>query len=547
MNLEDLVVQQGRAPSEPLESAVAGLLGPVFTAGPAGPVAAPFTECSASVFRRGGFSTGPPLDELSRGAGEFAHSSHPRVIVEHGDTPAMFSNPQDRRTSDCVTGRFRLSRPDPDRKAATHMTRRPNPGVTRSTRMSRVLTAMPLAMLSAALTTHLVGSPPVTTGLATALPSATPAPPAPQVPGQPLEVPASMSLRGTAAMATDGWFAPTVGIGASALDIPPSALAAYQRAETVINTADNSCHISWQLIAAIGRVESDHGRFGVSSLNADGLATPGIFGIALDGSNNTARIMDSDAGLYDSDAKFDRAVGPMQFIPSTWRVVGVDADSDAERNPQDIDDAALAAAVYLCSGSDDLSTLAGQRAAVHRYNHSESYVDLVLSIMAAYLDINVAGPNSIVSAGYAVDPATDPSPDGAAAAGRAPVRGGSPAGTQAEVETPAPADDLPAAVHTDPRHEPPTEQPGEPPAEEPPAEEPPAEEPPAEEPPAEEPPAEEPPEPGTLTPEEAAQYCSDQGFTDDPANDADPYDTCVAEYNAADEVSTEPDTASVPR
>ena len=236
-------------------------------------------------------------------------------------------------------------------------------------------------------------------------------------------------------MATDGWFAPTVGIGASALDIPPSALAAYQRAETVINTADNSCHISWQLIAAIGRVESDHGRFGVSSLNADGLATPGIFGIALDGSNNTARIMDSDAGLYDSDAKFDRAVGPMQFIPSTWRVVGVDADSDAERNPQDIDDAALAAAVYLCSGSDDLSTLAGQRAAVHRYNHSESYVDLVLSIMAAYLDINVAGPNSIVSAGYAVDPATDPSPDGAAAAGRAPVRGGSPARTEAEVES----------------------------------------------------------------------------------------------------------------
>ena len=50
----------------------------------------------------------------------------------------------------------------------------------------------------------------------------------------------------------------------------------------------------------------------------------------------------------------------MQFIPSTWAVVGVDADGDGERNPQDIDDAALAAAVYLCSGNEDLSTDAGR-------------------------------------------------------------------------------------------------------------------------------------------------------------------------------------------
>ena len=68
----------------------------------------------------------------------------------------------------------------------------------------------------------------------------------------------------------------------------------------------------------------------------------------------------------------------MQFIPSTWSVVGVDADGDGERNPQDIDDAALGTAVYLCSGSDDLGTDAGRAAAVYRYNHSQSYVDLVL-------------------------------------------------------------------------------------------------------------------------------------------------------------------------
>ena len=48
---------------------------------------------------------------------------------------------------------------------------------------------------------------------------------------------------------------------------------------------------------------------------------------------------------------YDRAVGPMQFIPSTWSVIGVDGDNDGKRNPQDIDDAALATAVYLCSAT----------------------------------------------------------------------------------------------------------------------------------------------------------------------------------------------------
>jgi hypothetical protein len=90
----------------------------------------------------------------------------------------------------------------------------------------------------------------------------------------------------------------------------------------------------------------------------------------------------------------------MQFIPSTWSVVGVDADGDGVRNPQDIDDAALGTAVYLCSGSDDLGNEAGQRAAVYRYNHSQSYVDLVLAIMDAYLQGDFTSiPNGTVMAG----------------------------------------------------------------------------------------------------------------------------------------------------
>jgi hypothetical protein len=120
-------------------------------------------------------------------------------------------------------------------------------------------------------------------------------------------------------------------------------------------------------------------------LTDQGIARPGIFGPALDGRHGTVKIADTDAGQYDRDTRFDRAVGPMQFIPSTWAIVGVDADNDGQRNPQDIYDAALGSAVYLCSGPDDLSTTSGQRSAVYRYNHSQQYVDLVLAIERAYL------------------------------------------------------------------------------------------------------------------------------------------------------------------
>ncbi|MGH3469928.1 MAG: hypothetical protein ACRDQF_19590, partial [Thermocrispum sp.] len=166
-----------------------------------------------------------------------------------------------------------------------------------------------------------------------------------------------------------------------------------------LNAADPSCNLDWTLIAAIGRVESDHGRFGGNALDAEGKARPGIYGIALNGFNGTARITDTDGGRYDNDPIYDRAVGPMQFIPGTWEVAGVDADQDGVKDPQDIDDAATAAGVYLCAGAGDLSTDSGQRAAVYRYNHSSSYVDTVLSIAAAYAGGDFAPvPNGTASA-----------------------------------------------------------------------------------------------------------------------------------------------------
>lgn len=279
----------------------------------------------------------------------------------------------------------------------------------------RAATLVPLAVLSTAWTASLA-----TAGgsVVASAPADEQTPAGTSVPSKAIEAPASVSAPDEIAPGVAG----TRGLGvvggsqvsqvvadSTTAGIPAVALAAYQRAESVINAADTSCHLTWQLVAAIGRVESNHGRFGGNVLNDQGVATPGIYGIPLNGRNKTTKVSDTDAGAYDRDKVWDRAVGPMQFIPSTWSVVGVDADNDGQRNPQDIDDAALATAVYLCSGDDDLATTTGQEAAVYRYNHSNAYVDLVLRIMDAYASGDyTAVPNAVSAAGY-LAPSTSPS------------------------------------------------------------------------------------------------------------------------------------------
>ncbi|GAA3141216.1 hypothetical protein JOF29_000523 [Kribbella aluminosa] len=205
------------------------------------------------------------------------------------------------------------------------------------------------------------------------------------VPKQPISQPANVPVPGTVGPGVDPGEQPTqVVSGLSSNGIPNAALKAYSRAQQVLAQADPGCHLPWTLVAAIGRVESNHGRFGGNSLNSKGVAVPGIYGPRLDGSNGTAKIADTDAGAFDGDGAFDRAVGPMQFIPGTWRAVGVDGDGDGVRNPQDINDAAMTAGVYLCSGNTDLSKPADLNAALLRYNHSQQYADLVISIAKAY-------------------------------------------------------------------------------------------------------------------------------------------------------------------
>ena len=256
---------------------------------------------------------------------------------------------------------------------------------------------LPLAVLSAAWTVGLA-----TTG-SNAAASAGPdsLPDGVSIPLHAVKAPASLTPNRDLSQSFHGNRGQAVAT-ASASGIPAVALAAYQRAATIIDAADGTCHLRWQLIAAIGRVESDHGRVDGNHLNNKGIAVPGIYGPVLDGQNGTAKIPDTDGGQYDGNTQWDRAVGPMQFIPSTWAIVGVDGDNDGKRNPQDIYDASLAAAVYLCSGQANLSTVAGERSAVFRYNHSATYVDLVLAIEQAYLNGDYSAVPNGTSGGFGI-------------------------------------------------------------------------------------------------------------------------------------------------
>ncbi|MEV7111975.1 lytic murein transglycosylase [Streptomyces anulatus] len=169
--------------------------------------------------------------------------------------------------------------------------------------------------------------------------------------------------------------------GSAEAGIPASILAAYKQAEQTVATTDPACRLPWQLLAAIGKVESGQARGG--RVDTNGTTTSPILGPALNG-QGFALIKDTDGGAYDSDAVHDRAVGPMQFIPSTWASWGQDANGDGRKDPNNIYDAALAAGRYLCANDRDLAIAADLDKAVLSYNRSTEYLRTVRSWFSYY-------------------------------------------------------------------------------------------------------------------------------------------------------------------
>ncbi|MGN9818432.1 lytic transglycosylase domain-containing protein [Streptomyces sp. SD11] len=163
--------------------------------------------------------------------------------------------------------------------------------------------------------------------------------------------------------------------------IPATVLDAYKKAETSLAGSKPGCNLPWQLLAAIGKVESGQARGG--NVDADGTTITPILGPVLNGVG-FARITDTDGGAYDGDTTHDRAVGPMQFIPSTWEWSGRDGNGDGKKDPNNIYDAALAAGHYLCRFNWDLSDSGDLRRAILSYNNSTDYYNTVMSWLEYY-------------------------------------------------------------------------------------------------------------------------------------------------------------------
>ncbi|MEU2159102.1 bifunctional lytic transglycosylase/C40 family peptidase [Streptomyces sp. NPDC019396] len=173
-------------------------------------------------------------------------------------------------------------------------------------------------------------------------------------------------------------------------------LAAYTRAAQSVTSLRPKCTgMRWSVIAGIGAVESNHaaGR----TIAPDGTITPRIIGARLDGSGaggNTTAFPDTDGGRWDGDTACDRAVGPTQFLPSTWKgPSGSDGNNDGVKDPHNAYDAALGTAVYLCgTGTSDLRNPAQLRKALLRYNNAGWYADKVTAHIRRYDQLTPTAP-----------------------------------------------------------------------------------------------------------------------------------------------------------
>ena len=279
-----------------------------------------------------------------------------------------------------------------------------------------------------------------------------------------------------------GPLAPTPGGGPavtvpSGTSLPTTVLAAYQRAQAALALSQPGCHLPWQLLAAIGQVESGQARGG--AVDANGTTLSPILGPVLNG-NGFANIPDTDGGRWDGDPVHDRAVGPMQFIPSTWATWGADGNGDGVKDPNNVFDAALAAGDYLCANGRDLAVSSDMDRAILGYNHSQAYLNLV---RAWYTHFMQGGAVSVPDrSGSGVSPVPNPStapvasptspssPASSAASPRGPVSVG---GTV----SPAPPGTLPTPTTT-PTGSPSTS-PTTPPSTKPPTSEPPTSQPPS--------------------------------------------------------------------
>ncbi|MGB5110389.1 MAG: lytic murein transglycosylase, partial [Mycobacterium sp.] len=164
------------------------------------------------------------------------------------------------------------------------------------------------------------------------------------------------------------------------LRIPTVALNAYRNAERMMQTVAPGCGMSWNLLAGIGRIESMHANGGAADVN--GTAVKPILGPALDGTLPGNEVIVQNRN--NERVTYARAMGPMQFLPGTWSRYASDGNGDGKAEVQNLFDATLAAARYLCSGGLNMRDQNQVMNSILRYNNSVAYARNVLGWAAAY-------------------------------------------------------------------------------------------------------------------------------------------------------------------
>jgi membrane-bound lytic murein transglycosylase B len=170
----------------------------------------------------------------------------------------------------------------------------------------------------------------------------------------------------------------------AAVDVPQVAAQAYGYAQLLLQNSNPSCHLGWTTLAGIGEVATHHGQQGGAVLDRSGRTTPTIVGPSLDGRDGRPLVRDTDAGAFDADPTYDRAMGPMQVLPAVWRTYASDGDNDQIQDPYDIDDSTVAVARLLCSGNADLAQLTGWTAAIAKFQSGDAFANAVFQAADGY-------------------------------------------------------------------------------------------------------------------------------------------------------------------
>jgi cell wall-associated NlpC family hydrolase len=190
------------------------------------------------------------------------------------------------------------------------------------------------------------------------------------------------------------------GVSGGVAQTPPSAAALAEIPNFLIahyEAAPSCTGLPWQIVAAIGEIESRHGEGRIDPTTGD--TNPHIIGIALDGTHSAAVRVPPGGSPWHDDPIWDHAVGPMQFITSTWARWGIDANHDGVASPHNAYDAIATAGRYLCDGRPTLDSI---NQALLRYDSDPQYAARAIDIAIRY------------GMGAGGDPTSGPTPPAAA-------------------------------------------------------------------------------------------------------------------------------------